>query len=209
MTEEDILKPYMSYPADHFSTWRGWLWRFISLIWIKAYFKIKIPYTVQGRENVPKQGPYIIAANHISLLDPPIVGLSVNYPVAFMAKKELFSTPLGRWFFKLVGTFALNRDTPDLTTIKTALNVLKSPGKWALCLFPEGTRSLDGEVLPFKKGVVSIAHKAKVPILPIGIRKDKETGIIHSRVGHVLLPDGDIDQMQAELYQALVDLSRP
>ena len=197
----------MSYQASHFTTWRGWVWRVIALIFVKIFLKLRYPYTISGQQNIPKIGPYIIAANHISLLDPPLVAISVGYPIAFMAKKELFSNRLARFFFRLVGTFALNRDTPDITTIKTALNVLRSPGKWALCLFPEGTRNQTGQVLPFKKGVVSIAHKANVPILPVGIRKQSEDGKFVIKIGKLIEPDEDTDKMQTLLYTALLQLT--
>ncbi|MGB9779383.1 MAG: lysophospholipid acyltransferase family protein [Caldanaerobacter sp.] len=132
---------------------------------IKVIFRIK----VKGIENIPKKGPVIICPNHISLLDPPVVGALLNRRIYFMAKEELFRNP----FLKLLlgtglGAFPVKRGTADLSAIKTALNHLKK-GR-AVGIFPEGTRSKTGKLQKAEPGVAMLAIKSKAPVVPVGIK---------------------------------------
>ncbi|GAV22304.1 lysophospholipid acyltransferase family protein [Carboxydothermus pertinax] len=120
---------------------------------------------VEGLENVPKTGPYIVIANHESYLDPVAVGCALPHQVYFMAKKELFAVPLLGFIIKKLGAFPVKRDEVDLTAVKTALRHLKD-GK-VVGIFPEGTRLKTlGE---FHEGAASLALKAAVPVLPVGL----------------------------------------
>ncbi|AAM24573.1 MAG: 1-acyl-sn-glycerol-3-phosphate acyltransferase [Caldanaerobacter subterraneus] len=132
---------------------------------VKVIFRIK----VKGLENIPKKGPVIICPNHISLLDPPVVGALLNRRIYFMAKEELFRNP----FLKLLlgtglGAFPVKRGTADLSAIKTALNHLKK-GR-AVGIFPEGTRSKTGKLQRAEPGVAMLAIKSKAPVVPVGIK---------------------------------------
>ncbi|ERM91854.1 lysophospholipid acyltransferase family protein [Caldanaerobacter subterraneus] len=132
---------------------------------VKVIFRIK----VKGLENIPKKGPVIICPNHISLLDPPVVGALLNRRIYFMAKEELFRNP----FLKLLlgtglGAFPVKRGTADLSAIKTALNHLKK-GR-AVGIFPEGTRSKTGKLQKAEPGVAMLAIKSKAPVVPVGIK---------------------------------------
>lgn len=122
---------------------------------------------VEGLENFPKQGKTIIYSNHISLLDPIILGCILPRQIFFMAKVELFKNPLFRGILKQLGAFPVKRGAADLSAIKNSLQVLKQ-GK-VFGIFPEGTRSKNGEILPFSHGIASIAHKSKAQIVPVAI----------------------------------------
>jgi 1-acyl-sn-glycerol-3-phosphate acyltransferase len=202
---EERLKRYKSYPVSHFSRWRFYFQRWTLYLLILPYIIYKYKPKAFGHEHVPKSGPFIVAANHISMLDPLLVSHAVDYPVAYMAKKELFNTWLKAEFYRLQGCFALDRDHPDGMTLKTAFNVLKSPAKWALGLFPEGTRSTNGEVLPLKKGIGAMAKKTGTPILPVGVSKDTH-GQFYIRIGPLITDVSDADRLQETVYAALVDL---
>jgi 1-acyl-sn-glycerol-3-phosphate acyltransferase len=132
---------------------------------------------VNGRENVPKQGPVLIVANHLSLTDPPIIGATIGRRVAFMAKEELFHNWLGRIFIRAFGAFSVNRGGFNLDSLRQARRVLKEGN--ALVMFPEGTRSTDIGLLPGFPGSAMLAHGCKVSVIPVGLHgTEKITGLI-------------------------------
>lgn len=197
---------YRSYPVTHFSFWRLWVHFVTVTLFVKPMVRFYRPL-IYGRHHVPQKGPLIVAANHISMLDPPLISLAINRIVAYMAKKELFKNVLAAEFFRLQGTFSLDRDKPDSHTLKTAMNVLKSNSDWCLGLFPEGTRNVSAKgVLPLKKGIGGMAHKFQIPILPVGITKD-DSGRFVVTVGEVIQDLSDPDQIQESVYNALVHLT--
>lgn len=130
---------------------------------IKLIFNPKIT----GIENIPSK-PYVLAGNHKSLLDIPLLAIALEDDIHFMAKKELFRNSLARHFLEKCGAFPVDRQSFDLNAIKTALRLLKSEN--VVGIFPEGTRNKTNDlILPFKDGVTSIASKTKSLIVPFGI----------------------------------------
>ncbi len=122
---------------------------------------------VVGLEHIPKTGPFLIAGNHASHLDPPAIGSQIPRQLAFFARKSLWKPGFATWWMDGVGSIPVDRDGSDLSAIKRVLQTLKT-GK-ALILFPEGTRSPDGTLQPPKAGVGMIASKTQVPVLPVRI----------------------------------------
>jgi 1-acyl-sn-glycerol-3-phosphate acyltransferase len=121
---------------------------------------------VTGLDSVPRSGPLIVAFNHASLLDGPLVGAAIapaRRP-CFLGKKELFANPLLRWFLPRVGAIALERGTMDMGAMRAALERLASGG--SIGLSPEGTRVKRGEVRPPKLGVSFLASKSGALVLP-------------------------------------------
>jgi 1-acyl-sn-glycerol-3-phosphate acyltransferase len=120
---------------------------------------------VAGLENLPETGGYIVAANHASHLDPPIVGQFLPRQVAFFARKTLWKPGIAAWWLTAVGTIPVDRDGgTSLDAIKRVLQALA--GGKVVILFPEGTRSPDGEPQPPRPGVGLLACKARVPVVP-------------------------------------------
>ena len=110
----------------------------------------------------------MIAANHCSYLDPPVMaGCSNRRIVHFMARDTLFSNPVARWFFPRVGVIALDRTKGDLGALKKAIATLKD-GQ-VIGLFPEGTRSPDGQMREAKGGIGFLIAKGNVPVVPLYI----------------------------------------
>lgn len=142
---------------------------------LPTMFRIIYRAEVHGQENVPKEGGAIIAANHISLWDPPFVGAFCPRRVSFMAKKELFENSVFSSIITSLGAFPVNRGAADRNAIKTALAVL-SKGK-CLGLFPEGTRSKSGKLGEPEAGIGLIAYKANVPIVPVAITGTNGKGL--------------------------------
>jgi 1-acyl-sn-glycerol-3-phosphate acyltransferase len=123
---------------------------------------------VVGLEHIPRSGPFIIAANHASHLDPPVIGALVPRQMAFFARKTLWKNAVSRWWLDTVGTIPVDRDGgSDVAAIKNVLRTLQS-GK-ALILFPEGTRSPDGQLQKAKSGVGLIACRTQAPVIPVRI----------------------------------------
>lgn len=120
---------------------------------------------VAGLENLPGEGGYIVAANHASLLDPPIVGQFLPRQVSFFARKTLWKPGLAAWWLDAVGTIPVDRDGgTSLDAVKRVLAAL-ARGK-VVIVFPEGTRSPTGVLQPPKSGVGLLACKARVPVVP-------------------------------------------
>lgn len=131
-------------------------------------FRYLCHWTVEGKENLPTQGPVIIVANHVSNWDPIVVGVALDRQVHFMAKEELFRVPVFRWILVALGAFSVDRSRGDLGAIKTALRLLLQ-GK-VVGMFPEGKRNRSQDLLlPFQSGVALLALKTKAPVIPVGI----------------------------------------
>ena len=123
---------------------------------------------VSGLENLPKDGSFLIAANHASFLDPPFIGSQVPRQIAYFARKTLWKGGLISWWLDEVGTIPVDRDGgQDVSAIKRVLKALKNDK--GLILFPEGTRTSDGHLQEPKAGVGLIACRAQVPVIPARI----------------------------------------
>ncbi len=136
----------------------------------RLFYIIVYNIHVIGGENIPKEkGGYIIASNHVSNNDPPVVGITFKGKYTFMAKQELFEiNPLFTWLIKRLGAFPVKRGAKDNSAIEKALESLKD-GR-IFVIFPEGTRSKDGTLGHAKSGVTLIAAQAKVPVVPVFIK---------------------------------------
>ena len=125
----------------------------------------------EGLENIPPEGPVLIVANHQFYGDPVLMGLATKRVMHFLGKEELIKdSKFKSWFFRHLNVIPLDREGVDRKAIKAAINVLRDGG--VLGVFPEGTRSRDGKMLPFKSGVCFIASQAPCTIVPMGIRYD-------------------------------------
>ena len=125
----------------------------------KIFFRLKII----GKENIPLTGPVVIASNHISLLDPPIIGVASPRKVHFMAKQELFVPIIGP-IFKILGAFPVRRGSADRNAIKHGIDLLNAAE--TLVVFPEGTRSKTGRLGQAQPGALMMAGKAHATIVP-------------------------------------------
>jgi len=120
-----------------------------------------------GRENVPKEGGVLVVSNHQSHLDPPLIGLGCPRQMSPLARESLFDVPLLGRLITWLGSIPIDRDGMGISGIKESLRHLKR-GEMVL-IFPEGTRSPDGEIAPFKPGFGTLAVRSKAHILPVAI----------------------------------------
>ncbi len=121
---------------------------------------------VVGRENVPPTGPLIYAANHLSFIDPWLVGQSSPRRPSFLARHTLFDVPVLGPVIRAYGSVPIDRGFGK-DGLQTVLNLLRTGA--AVVVFPEGERSLTGDMLPLKPGVALLLKKADCPVVPVGI----------------------------------------
>ena len=150
--------------------WIRYLLSYIALFLGKILFKI----TITGQKNIPKKGPYIIAGNHFTVFDPPLVILAIKKPISFLAASDMkvnWYENLGLWLYGFIPT---NRAQLAPSTIKKARKVLKQ--NKILGIFPEGNTE-SSTLRKAKPGVVYLSTMEKVKILPIGIYGLKQNPI--------------------------------
>ena len=123
---------------------------------------------VIGAENVPREGPVLMVANHISYLDPCVIGDASPRRVIFMGKVELFKMPVVGWLLRGVDGIPVKRGEADTSAFRTTLARLKE-GR-LVCIFPEGTRSPDGTMQPAEGGAGLFATRTGCPVVPVYIR---------------------------------------
>jgi 1-acyl-sn-glycerol-3-phosphate acyltransferase len=131
-------------------------------------FDIAFRGDVSGLEHIPPQGGFIVASNHASHLDPFIVGQCLSRQVCFFARKTLWKPGFPSWWLNAVGTIPVDRDGgSDVTAIKRVLQALKQ--EKVIILFPEGTRSPDGQLQTPKPGIGLFACRTQVPVVPVRV----------------------------------------
>ena len=127
-------------------------------------FGLLTGWDVRGRQHVARKGGLLVASNHISFWDPPMIGAALPREVHFLAKEELFHTPGLGWLIRSLNAIPIRRGVADLSGLARALEVLRQ-GE-ALLMFPEGSRMRDGELHPSRPGVGMMAVQADVSIVP-------------------------------------------
>ena len=142
------------------------LYRFSQIVFRLLFYTV-FRTRVYGRENIPKEGAVILAANHASTIDPPLMASLIERPVSYMAKIELFENPIFGAAIRRCHAFPVKRGASDRGAIKAAVTVLKEGHM--LGLFPEGTRSKTGELQKAEAGIALIASMTGAPIVPVAI----------------------------------------
>lgn len=137
-------------------------------------FGLLTRWEIRGAERAPRSGGLIVASNHISFWDPPLIGAAFPREIHYLAKEELFRTPGLGLAIRLLNAIPIRRGVADLSGLSRALEVLKQ-GQ-VLLMFPEGSRMRDGELHPARPGVGMMAVQADVPILPCYISGSSRPG---------------------------------
>jgi len=166
----------------------------ISRIWSRIVLSISgVSLHVEGVENIPSGIPVVFACNHASQFDIPILTVALPVQFRFIVKKELFKIPLFGLAMRRTGYIPIDRSggKAALKSLKDAAQKIKNGV--SVVVFPEGTRSPDGRLRPFKAGSIFLAQKADVPIVPVGISGSHRIlpkGSLKMRPGHVIVRIG-------------------
>jgi 1-acyl-sn-glycerol-3-phosphate acyltransferase len=131
---------------------------------LRILFSLLFRLRAEGLHNIPKDGPVIMCCNHISNIDPPLLGSPFERKIYYMAKEELFKIPVLGWIIPRIGAFPVKRGGVSKESIRNALNLL-SEGKM-IGVFPEGTRN---SKVPAKKGAAVLALRSEAVIVPAAI----------------------------------------
>jgi 1-acyl-sn-glycerol-3-phosphate acyltransferase len=180
------------------------------------FFGIRV--AVRGTENIDPALPYVFMANHISHVDPPALAVAIPQPIHWVFKKELGAIPVFGWALRAGGQIMVDRADRQQAAgaLQEALEGLT--GNASIMIFPEGTRSRDGRLLPFKKGGFRMAVQAGLPIVPVrvsGTREIVAADTLHVRGGEALveilspiptagLKPADIPVLMARVREALL-----
>lgn len=186
--------------------WVGWSW-------FRGIAKASFNYEVVGKERLIDDGGALVVCNHVSFLDPPLVGTAHNHGVYYLARKTLF-TGFCAWLYPRWNSIPIDQENPDMSSLKNVIKMLKSGNR--VVMFPEGERSWDGKIAEAKAGVGLIISKAKVPVVPcrlFGAHEALPRGAAFWRISQVTLVVGEpIDFTEEELkakgrdaYQAIAD----
>jgi 1-acyl-sn-glycerol-3-phosphate acyltransferase len=165
-------------------------YRFVHAL-VLSIFKIVFRVRVRGRENVPKRGAYVVAPSHRSILDIPFTAFITRRRIRFLAKKELFTTRIGRWLFSALGAISVDRDVTDRAALRASTSALEDGEP--VGVFPEGTRNRGATLGELHDGASYLAAKLGVPIIPVGVGGSEEilaTGKVLPRIKKVAVVVG-------------------
>jgi 1-acyl-sn-glycerol-3-phosphate acyltransferase len=169
-----------------------WLYTFCRRVF-RAWLTLAHGYRSHGRERVPRTGPFVLATNHASYLDPMVAGCALYFRhIRFMARDTLAHSRLLGWWMRQVGAVLIDRSRGDVAGLKESLRVLRQGG--VICLFPEGTRTTTGRLQPPKGGVGFLIAKAGVPVVPAyvsGTFRVMPKGVHWPRPGRVAVRYGE------------------
>lgn len=162
-----------------------------------------------GVRYLPQQGGALLVSNHQSHLDPPLIGQAVSRRINYLARRTLFKFFLFRWLIQSLDAIPIDRDGSGIGGIKETMRRLKRGGQ--VLMFPEGTRTANGEMNPLKPGFCAMVRRSKVPIVPMAIdgsfqawprtRRFPRLGVIHIHIGPQISPDEQAEKTDAELVE--------
>src|SRR5436190_23693849 len=140
---------------------------FLGWCFFRALYKFYFGWRVYNPERVPPQGPVILAANHASFLDPPLVGSGLKRGINYLARENLFRFPILGWILHRWQVVPVDREGGGAKGLKAILDRLLAGG--AIILFPEGTRSHDGKLQPARSGIGLTVIKSQAPVVPVRV----------------------------------------
>ena len=128
-----------------------------------VYFRLR----VRGLDKIPAQGPALLVINHQSFLDSLFVGTPLPRTICYLARDSLFRVPVVGWILRHTYVMPVNRESASSSSLRLAADRLKRG--YLVGIFPEGTRSSDGQIAPLKPGFIALVRRGNVPIVPVGV----------------------------------------
>src|SRR5438552_9070407 len=177
---------------------------------------------LRGLEKVPKQGGFVLAPSHRSMMDIPFIACATPRPIRYMGKAAAFRVPLLGRLFTMLGGFPVERDGTDRKAVRDSIAMLE--GGEVLLVYPEGSRQHGPKIAPLQPGAAYLALRAGVPIVPVGIAGSEEIMRAHdgkfpkfkhcamvvgepinppARSGRGLVPRAEVDALSARLSEEL------
>jgi len=140
-----------------------WFWyaRWACRIFCILFFRLR----THGLQNVPTKGAFVLISNHQSFLDPLFCGTPLKRHLHFLARDTLFTNRFFGWLLSSVNTIPVRQGEADLPAIRKVIAKLKEG--YSVCLFPEGTRTSDGKITPFKPGLGLLCRRGRAAIVPV------------------------------------------
>lgn len=182
----------------------------------KTTAKLFFGYRVVNRQRLEGLEGCMIASNHVSFMDPPMVGVAFDEAIYYLARKSLFSNPLVAWVYRKWNTIPINQQSPELSSLRRIIGLLRAGEK--VLMFPEGERSWDGTLAEGKTGVGLMIAKSRAKILPVRVFGAEEIlprgatlprrGMVSIVIGEKFDVDDLIDDPKLkgkQLYQAIAD----
>lgn len=202
-----MSKELKEHDLKRFNPTRAFIQMATARLFVGPYHYVHNRLKVTGRENVPKKGPFLVVSNHLSYYDPPIVVISVNRPMGFIAKKELFTKAWLRNLINFFGAIQIDREKPSLSTMRAIKRVFQAG--WSVGIFIEGTRNkTPGTLGQPHLGPAYLAWTNRVPILPVGLvdTPDPKRGAkVH--FGKIIQPSADLDKTTWEIMASIAKLT--
>ena len=160
------------------------LWAFLGATWftrvvLGTFARVEVVH----RDRMPADGPIVLVANHVNQIDPPLVLAYARRRAHPMAKRELFELPLIGWYFWLYGAIPVRRFSADMGALRVARGYLRRDD--AVLVFPEGTRSRNGQMRPALPGAAMVALISRVPVLPVAISGTRDLNPIRLLTGWI------------------------
>src|SRR6266568_1543997 len=140
---------------------------FLGWCFFRTVFKLYFRWRVFNPERVPLEGPVILASNHASFLDPPLVGAGVRRGINYLARENLFRFPIMGWVLRKWNCVPVDRDGGGAAGLRAILDRLLAGG--AIILFPEGTRTRSGQLQPARSGIGLVVIKSNAPLVPVRV----------------------------------------
>ncbi len=131
----------------------------------KTMARAALNFRVINQEKLIEEGPALICANHVSFFDPPLISVSFQKEIHFLARHTLYSNPAARWIFPRLNVTPIDQDRASMAGLKTAIRILQEGHR--VLIFPEGSRSADGTIQPAAGGAGLVVAKTRVPVVPI------------------------------------------
>lgn len=173
-----------------------WFYRFL-IAFTRVVLRTHTRWEIVHPEHLPAEGGVVVVANHLHILDPPMVAAAAHRRLRPMAKRELFEIPLVGWIFPAYGAFPVRRFSADVGVLRVARKALRAGD--AVLVFPEGTRGKDAEIQPALPGAAMIVLLTGVPVVPVAI-----TG-----TEHITVPGSIFAWMRRRRPQLRVEFGEP
>jgi 1-acyl-sn-glycerol-3-phosphate acyltransferase len=140
---------------------------FLGWCFFRLLYQFYFGWRVCNAERVPLTGPVILASNHASILDPPLVGAGIHRGINYLARESLFRFPVVGWVLRQWNSVPVDRDGGGAAGLRAILDRLLAGG--AIILFPEGTRTKDGNLQPARSGIGLTVIKSNAPVVPVRV----------------------------------------